>query len=83
MRIIDNLLETFVTELVTVFEGAVVFGIFLDGVVGEVDILVVDVLQVYLEFWGGGSQISLFENVEIMLLIDEYPHSDVKFAIVE
>jgi hypothetical protein len=44
------LLKSFVTELVAIFKAAIVLTVFLDSVVGQMDILVIDILKVYLEF---------------------------------
>jgi hypothetical protein len=48
-----------------------------------VDILVVDVGEVDLELTGGGPQVALLENVQLMVLVDQNPDPDVKLPIVE
>jgi len=83
VRIIDNLLEPLVAELVAILEGAIVLGVLLNGIISQVNVLIVDVLQVHLELRGRRSQVALFEDVELMVLVDEDPHADVKLTIVQ
>jgi hypothetical protein len=83
VRVIDDLLEAPVPELVAIFEGAIILRVFLHGIIGQVDILVVDVGEVDLELTGGGPQVALLENVQLMVLVDQNPDPDVKFPIVE
>ena len=45
--------------------------------------MVIDVGEVDLELTGGGPQVALLENVQLMVLVDQHPDPDVKFPIVE
>jgi hypothetical protein len=83
VRVINDLLETPVAQLVAIFKGAIILRVFLDGVVGQVDILVVDVGEVHLELTGGGPQVALLENVQLVVLVDQHPDPDVKLPIIE
>ena len=67
-------------ELVGVFELAVVGGMLLDGVVGEVDEVVVDVLGG--EGLGGGADVALAEEVDVHRFGQQRPHADVELPAV-
>ena len=45
--------------------------------------MVVDVGEVDLELTGGGPQVALLENVQLVVLVDQHPDPDVKLPIIE
>jgi hypothetical protein len=47
------------------------------------DILIIDIGQVHLELTGRGPQVALLEHVQLMVLVDQHPHPDVKLPIVQ
>lgn len=67
-------------ELVGVFELAVVGGVLLDGVVGEVDEVVVDVVGG--EGLGRGADVALLEEVDVHRFRQQRPHADVELPVV-
>jgi len=46
-----------------------------------VDILVIDVLEINLEFLRRGSEITLLEDVEIVVLVDKDPNTNIELSV--
>jgi hypothetical protein len=67
--VVDYLLETLVRELIAILECSIVLGVLLHGIVSQVHVLIIDILQVDLELTRTGSQIAFLEDVQIMFLI--------------
>jgi hypothetical protein len=49
VRVVYDLLKPLVAKLVPIFEGPIILGIFLHGIISQVHILIIDVLQIHLE----------------------------------
>lgn len=68
-------------QLVAVFKPSVALGLFLDGVVREVDELVFTVVEFVL--LAAGSEIPFFAKVYFKILIDQDPNTNVEFPLVD
>lgn len=79
--LVDVLLELFETKLVSVFKPAVVLGVPLDRIVRQVNGVVLAVVQDVLE--GRRAQVALSAEVDLHILADEHPHSNVELAVLD
>lgn len=67
--------------MVSVLEGSVILAVFLDGIVGQMDEVVIDILG-----WkglSGGAYEGLFEEVDGEVVSKENPGANVKFTVVD
>lgn len=80
LLLLEELLEAVEAELVPVLELAVAVESLLHGVVGEVHSSVVDVLGVDREDGGRRADVTLLEEVEVVVLVQEHPDADVELA---
>lgn len=62
---------------------SVVFSMLLNSIVCQVDKCIVDVLQVDSEFSGRCPKVPFFEEVQVLVLSENDPHSDVKLSLVD
>jgi len=69
-------------ELVACLVLAVGLVVLLNGIVGEVDVEVVQRLLSSGVRFGGGAQVAFFEEVHPSVLINEHPYSDVELPAV-
>ena len=74
MLLIEVPLEVFDRELVVSFKLAVIFSILLNGIVGEVDVFDVKVVQV--KSLGGGAQVAVIVEVTLQDAIDRSHHAE-------
>jgi hypothetical protein len=49
VRVVDNLLEPLVAELVSILKGAIVLRVFLHCIISQMHVLIIDVLEIHLE----------------------------------
>jgi len=81
VELIYDGLEPRERELVAVLEVTVVFAVFLHGIVGQVNKRVVHVGHVDAELRRSRSKVALLEEVEVVLLCETDPDSDVEFTL--
>ena len=67
--------------MVSIFELSVVLGVFLDSIVGQVNSVVLAVVEYVLK--GCSSEVAFFAEKDFHVLIDQNPHSDVKLSTVD
>lgn len=77
---LQHLIKLIKRQLITKLILLILIAVFLDGVVGEVDVDVVEVLGVVL--LAAGADVALLEEVELEGVGDQGPYSDVEFAVV-
>jgi len=81
--LIDILLELWERKHVSVLVVSVIFSMLLNSIVCQVDKCIVDVLQVDSKFSGRRPKVPFFEEVQILVLRENNPHSDVEFSFVD
>ena len=81
--LIDILLELRERKHVSVLVVSVIFSMLLNSIVCQVDKCIVDVLQVDSKFSGRRPKVPFFEEVQILVLSENDPHSDVEFSFVD
>jgi hypothetical protein len=79
---IEVILELLVGHLVTVLELSIVFRELLDGIIGQMNILVIWIVRVYIELWARSSQVPFFKEVYSSFIIYKDPDTDVKLSLV-
>lgn len=79
--LVQQLLEPAVTQLVAVFELPVGIQLFLDCIVSEVDSGIVHIFEVDAVLAARGPDVALAEVVEVVVLVEEHPHSDVELPL--
>ena len=55
----------------------------LDGVIGQVDCSIIDVLRIYAILRAGSSDVPFFEEIEVRILVVEHPNANVKLAAAD
>ena len=83
VELVDVLLEGREAQLITVLKVTVILGMLLHRIVGQVHKSIVDVLQVDAELRAGGAKVALPEKEELVVLIEQHPHPNVKLALVD
>lgn len=73
-------LEILEAELVSQLVFAIVVMEFLNGVIGEVDKLILQALEV--ELFAGQSEVPFSEKIKVALVVDQDPYSEVEFAAI-
>jgi hypothetical protein len=79
---IEVILELLVGHLVTVLELSIVFRELLDGIIGQMNILVIWIVRVDIELWARSSQVPFFKEVYSSFIINKDPDTDVKLSLV-
>lgn len=69
-------------HLVSILKEAIVFSILLHSVICQVNKLIIWIIWIDAEFRTRSSKITLFEKVQASIVIEKYPHSDVKLSLV-
>ena len=77
----QHLLKSFVAELITVFEFAVGVELFLDGIIRQMYCRIIDISNINTELVRRCSNIALFEEVQVLIMVKEDPATDVEFAV--
>lgn len=67
-------------QLVAIFEHAVAGRVLLDGIVGQMDEIVVDVIE--LELLGRCADVPLLKEVKVVVLRQQCPHSDIELPFL-
>ena len=81
--LIDVVLEGAEAQLVSIFEVTIVFSMLLDCIVRQMHEGIVYILEVDTELTGRGPQVSLLEEEELLVLIQEHPDTNVELALVD
>jgi len=81
--IIYVILESGETKLIAVFEIAIVRRIFLNRIVGQMNEGIIDVLQVDSKLSWWSSQVTFFKEVNVMILVEKNPYSNVKLPLAD
>ena len=77
------MLESGETKLIAVFEIAIVRRIFLNRIVGQMNKGIIDVLKVDSKLSWGSPQVTFFKEVNVMILVEKNPYSNVKFPLAD
>jgi hypothetical protein len=81
--LVDVLLEPLKRKLITVLKLSIGCTVLLDSVVCQVDEGIINVFQINTELGTAGTQIALWEKVEVLVLGKEDPNSDVELPLVD
>ena len=68
------------TELVPIFKLRVVWSILLDGIISQVDVVIVKGIYVRVVLTWAGANVSFFEEKAVQILIYQNPYPDVEFT---
>ena len=68
MKLVEVSLEVTITHFITVFELAKVISLFLDGVVGQMDKFVREIIQI--KFFTARSDVAVFVEVSFQGFVD-------------
>ena len=83
MIMIEVSLKITITHLVAILKLSKIFGLFLDGIISEMNKLVIKILQI--EFSAGSSNVAIFIKVSFEGFIDrcyQSKYSEIKFPFV-
>ena len=81
--IIYVMLESGETKLIAIFEIAIVRRIFLNRIVGQMNEGIIDVLKVDSKLSWGSPQVTFFKEVNVMILVEKNPYSNVKLPLAD
>ena len=79
---LDLSLEVGERKLIAIFVAAVLGALYLDRVIGQVHKVIVQVLCIHRVGLTRGAQIAFFEEVNIHVLSESHPDTNVKFPLV-
>ena len=77
---INYLLKLIEVKLVAILKATISLGISLNGVVGQMDVLVFTVVESIFE--AAGSKIAFFVEEDLEFLVDEDPDANIKLPLV-
>ena len=78
---IDILLKLSKVKLVAIFKFAIVLALFLNSIIGEVDILIFAIVELILK--SGSPKIPFLEKEYLLVLVYKDPNSYVEFSVVD
>ena len=81
--LINIVLEHREAQHISIFEVAIILCMLLHCIVREVHESIVNVLEVDAEFRRGRSQVTFFEEVKLMVLIEQDPDTYVELSLVD
>ena len=81
--LINILLKPWEAKLISILKVSIISGMLLHRIIGQMHKGVVNIFQVNAKLSGRGSQVALFEEEEVQVLVQKDPHTDVKFTVAD
>ena len=81
-RFLHDTLKVREGKHVAIFMVAVVRTVLLDCIIGQVDVVVVEVLCIHVVRCGACAQIALLEEVDIHFVSEADPHPNIKLSLI-
>ncbi len=80
--VFDIVLKFVKRNLISVFKFPIIFGVLLNCIICQMYFLIVGVVFIKFVIWPRGSDVPFFKEVAFAIMVDKYPHSNIKFSFL-